>query len=238
MSEYPKNSKVVAIIPARGGSKGVPNKNIKELCGKPLIAYSIEVAKNSNLIDAVIVSTDSDKIASVAREYGADVPFLRPAEFAQDSARDIEYLQHAIKWLEENRSWEVDIVVLLLPTTPTRTVEDIDSALNLLISSGADSVRTMVDFSEVKPHKMWCAVDGTDRVVPLFSEGLKNIPRQELPKCYMPIAAVYATKVSCIKSGSVWGSDVRMILFPRERYSDIDEIEDFKIAEKIIKDKL
>ena len=135
--------KILAIIPARGGSKGVPRKNIIPLCGKPLIAYTIETSQKSKLIDSTIVSTDDKEIAKIASDYGGDVPFLRPSELATDDSPDIDYLKHALEWVEKHRKWYPEILVILQPTLPFRTVEDVDNTLQFMIDQGCDSVRTL-----------------------------------------------------------------------------------------------
>src|SRR3989339_1217246 len=143
-----KNKSILCIIPARGGSKGVPGKNIKPLCGKPLIAYSIAHAKKSRYIDRVIVSTDSLPIAAVARRCGAEVPFIRPARLARDNSGTIEVLVHAVKTLEEEGTQSYDIIVLLHATTPLRNPADIDNCIELLVRTQAGSV-----FSVTQSHR-------------------------------------------------------------------------------------
>lgn len=231
-----KSPNVLAVIPARGGSKGIPKKNIIDLCGKPLIYYSIREAHKSKLVDATILSTDSPEIADVAKMYGVDVPFLRPSKFASDSSRDVEYLAHAIQFMEQERGWTPKYVVLLLPTTPSRIALDIDAAIEMIITEGADSVRTMTQHPHFnKPHKMWKSRSEGSRVEPLFAEGTKSLPRQELPICYMPVAAAYVTQTKFIKEGRMWGDDVRMMDFPLERFTDIDTMEDLTEAAEVLK---
>ena len=136
--------KIVAIIPARSGSKSVKDKNIRVMNGKPMIAYSIEQALASKYIDRVIVSTDSEEYKKIAEEYGAEVPFLRPAEISGDFSLDIDVFKHAVKWLAENESYHADICVQLRPTHPVREVKDIDAMIELLINDNeADSVRSL-----------------------------------------------------------------------------------------------
>lgn len=230
------NPQVLAVIPARGGSKSIPRKNIINMCGHPLIYYSIREAHKSKRIDATIVSTDDEEIAVVARECGADVPFLRPTELAQDSSRDIDFLQHALAWVDENRGWKPDVVAYLLPTSPSRTAEDIDTGLDLMQRENADSVRTMVHPPHFNPYKMWIETEGRGRVAPLFPEGHQALPRQSLQKYFMPVAILYATRAKFIKEGRVWGDDVRMISFPLERFTDIDYPEDISDAERVLKE--
>lgn len=225
---------MLAIIPARTGSKGMQGKNTADLCGHPLIYYSIREAHASKLVDATIVSTDDEGIATVARDLGADVPFLRPAELATDTSRDIDYLQHALTWVEKERGWHPEIVLFLPPTSPSRTAADIDAAITLLEETGADSVRTMVHSPHWNPYKMWAPAGGNGRVEPLFSSARGNVPRQELGEWYMPVAIAYVTRASFIKKGEVWGPDVRMMSFPLERYTDIDTPEDLKEAARVL----
>lgn len=178
--------KVLAVIPARGGSKRIPLKNIKNMAGKPLIAWSIEEAKKSSYIDRLIVSTDSEEIADVARSYGAEVPFLRPPELAIDTARDYDMFEHVLQRLSEEGDVP-DIVIQLRPTSPLRTVEHIDAALELLEKHPeADSVRT-VTMPEQTPYKMYTITE-EGFLQPLLSDSrLKesfNAPIQTLPPTY------------------------------------------------------
>jgi redox-sensitive bicupin YhaK (pirin superfamily) len=146
---------VLAIIPARGGSKGIPGKNIRDFAGHPLLTYSIAAGLQAELVTRVIVSTDSEAIAEVARRYGAETPFLRPAEFAQDNTLDLPVFQHALTWLAENEGYRPDIVVQLRPTSPVRPANLVDQAVRLLADHPeADSVRGVVPAGE-NPHKMW-----------------------------------------------------------------------------------
>jgi len=227
--------RTLAVIPARAGSKGIPNKNVADLCGHPLIWYAIRAAHASTRIDATIVSTDSEEIASVARALGADVPFLRPTELATDSARDIGYLQHALEWVERERGWKPEIILFLAPTSPSRTSADIDAAVAFLEETGADSVRTMIHDPKVNPYKMWKADGAEGKVVPIFPEGLQGVPRQECSACYIPVAIAYVTRAAVIRAGNLWGDDVRMMPFSLERATDIDTPEDMEHAANVLK---
>lgn len=229
------NPKILAIIPARGGSKSIPRKNIIDVCGNPLIYYSIREAHKSARIDATIVSTDDEEIAAVARSLDADVPFLRPADIAHDASRDIEFLQHALAWVEEHRGWKPEILVYLLPTTPSRTAADIDTALELMEKKGADSVRTMVHPPHFNPYKMWVSSGEGGKVESLFPEGGNVMPRQSFKRYFMPVGAVYATRSRFVKEGRVWGDDVRMIEFPLERFTDIDNPEDLAHTSEVLR---
>jgi CMP-N-acetylneuraminic acid synthetase len=238
MKDPKKNGKVkvLAVIPARGGSKGVPRKNIINVCGNPLIYYSIREAHKSKLIDATIVSTDDKEIADVAKKLGANVPFMRPKELATDDAGDIGFLQYALAWAEKEMKWKPDIMLFLPPTSPSRTAQDIDSAIQFLIDTKADSVRTMVHPPHFNPFKMWVSTGEGGKVEHLFPENRQGVSRQKLKqKYYMPVAMAYVTLTKFIKEGKVWGDDVRMLEFPLDRFTDIDTFEDLEEAKRVIK---
>jgi N-acylneuraminate cytidylyltransferase len=222
--------KVIAIIPARGGSKSVPNKNIRVLKGKPLIQYSIDCALQSKLIDRVIVTTDSPAIAKIAAGLGAEVPFLRPASISGDRARDISYVQHLLKWLRRNGEQGRLLFVLLRPTEPYREPEVVDSAIQLLQENpGAHSVRS-VAIAEQTPFKMW-RMRGK-RLVPLIAGANGgepyNMPRQELPRVYWQngyVDAFWDTTVS--RLNSITGSKVLAFLtdVPTTNIDTLDDLE-------------
>lgn len=177
---------VLALIPARGGSKSIPRKNLIMLAGKPLIAYTIEQALAARCITRTIVSTEDEEIATVARAFGAEVPFRRPLEFAQDLSPDIDVFRHALTWLQENEGYRPDLMVHLRPTGPIRRVEVIDRAIELLAEHPeADSLRS-VSWPDQTPYKMWRIVDGY--LEPLLQvENLPDshsLPRQILPEVY------------------------------------------------------
>jgi N-acylneuraminate cytidylyltransferase len=230
--------KILAIIPARGGSRSVPKKNIKKLNGKPLIAYSIEEAKRSKFIDRLVVSTDSKEIAKVSKKYGAEVPFLRPAELAQDNTTDLPVFKHAVKWLKDNEGYVPDIIVHLRPTAPLRKANHIDEGIKLLIGDkDADSVRSVCEPSQ-NPYKMW-RIKKRYLVSILNAKGKTesfNMPRQKLPKVYWQNASVDVVRYdTIIKKNSMTGDNI-LPLFMEAKYSvDLDTEFDFKIAEEIIK---
>ena len=150
-----KAPEVLAIIPARGGSKGVPRKNIRDFAGAPLIAYSIVAALQAELVSRVIVSTDDEEIAAISREWGAETPFMRPAELAQDQTTDFPVFEHALTWLKENEGYQADIIIQLRPTSPVRPVGLLDDAIRKLIAQPeADCVRGVVPARQ-NPYKMW-----------------------------------------------------------------------------------
>jgi len=234
----------MAVIPARGGSKGVPRKNIIPLCGKPLIAYTIETSAKSRLIDAAIVSTDDPEIAEVARKYGGDVPFLRPSELAQDNSPDIDFLKHALQWVEENRSWHPEILVILQPTLPFRTVEDVDNTLQFMLDQSCDSVRTLAVPTHVTPYKMWFLDNPeTGRMSPVlkteyFDKLLTDVPRQKLKPAYWQPGIVIATRSEFVRKGKVFGPDLRGFVVDIKNAHDIDEPADFEYAEYLMAKKL
>jgi CMP-N,N'-diacetyllegionaminic acid synthase len=177
---------ILALIPARGGSKSIPRKNLLMIAGKPLIAHSIEQALASRHITRTIVSTDDPEIAKVAREFGAEVPFLRPAEFAQDLSPDIDAFRHALQWLRDHERYECELVVHLRPTGPVRRVELIDQAIaSIMHHPEADSLRS-VSWPTQTPYKMWRIVGGL--LQPLMAiEGVAEpycLPRQALPEVF------------------------------------------------------
>lgn len=181
-----KRPEVLALIPARGGSKGIPRKNLITVAGQPLISHTIEQARAARLITRTIVSTDDHEIAEVSRAYGAETPFLRPGEFAGDASPDIDTFRHALRWLRENEGYECTVVVHLRPTGPVRRVEKIDQAIRCLLDAPeADSLRS-VSWPSQTPYKMWRLVDG--RLKPLLTiPGMTEsycMPRQLLPEVF------------------------------------------------------
>jgi CMP-N,N'-diacetyllegionaminic acid synthase len=177
---------ILALIPARGGSKSIPRKNIYPVAGKPLIAHSILQATESKYITRVIVSTDDKEIADVSRKWGAEVPFIRPAEFSQDQSLDIEVFDHALRWLKENDKYQPDLIVHLRPTGPVRRVALIDQAIEAIQAQPeADALRS-VQIAKQNPYKMWFIENGLLKPI-LQLEGIAepyNMPRQKLPKTY------------------------------------------------------
>ena len=192
--------RVLGVIPARGGSKGVPNKNIKPLSGRPLIDYTIKAATTSNL-DRVIVSTDSEEIASIAKELGAEVPFLRPAELADDVISPIYAVLNVLDKVLEDGDEPYDAVMMLQPTTPMRTSADIDEALALLEGTGSDSVISVVDVGATHPARMKYLRDGK-LIDPPFCEAYENQRRQELEPMYIRNGAIYLTRTAVLREKS------------------------------------
>lgn len=223
-----KKPEVLAVIPARGGSKGIPRKNIKSFAGFPLIAYSIAAGLQSELTTRVIVSTDDEEIAEVARFWGAETPFMRPAEFAADATTDLPVFRHAVSWLKENEGYEPDIVLQLRPTTPARPVGLVDEAIRLLMDHPeADSVRGVVPSGEC-PFKMWKYDEKTGLMHGLLEvEGIDepyNMPRQKLPTIYWQTGHIDAIRPerTFMTSDSMSGKNILPLFLDPDFTVDID----------------
>jgi len=235
--------KILTIIPARSGSKGVSRKNIKELNGKPLLAWSIEQSKETKYYKKgnmkVVVSTDSEEYKQIALKWGAEVPFLRPKEISQDLSTDYEFISHAINWLKINEKYIPDLILHLRPTQPHRKVEDIDKCLKIFIENinDFDSLRTVIPF-EKSPYKMYTIQNNT--LNPLFNEvnSIKepfNQCRQILPKAYLHNGYIDIYKTSVIKNGILSGKKIYPYIMSKKDTIDIDTGEDWKKAEEYIK---
>lgn len=226
---------LLALIPARSGSKTIPDKNIRLISGKPLLVYSIEHALYSKLINRTIVSTDSPVYAEIARKFGAEVPFLRPSEISQDTSTDLEAFQHALKWLHENENYVPDICVHLRPTYPIRNIEDIDAAIRILIENpGIDSVRSVTPANNT-PYKMWFM--GNDNllssVVKTEIKDAYNLPRQLLPQSYIQNACIDVVRTRIITElYSMTGSNI--FGYVMEKNFDIDTEQHLEAAEKYL----
>lgn len=226
---------VLAVIPARSGSKSVKDKNIRVINGKPLLAYSIEHALSSKYITKVIVSTDSRVYADIALKYGAEVPFLRPAELSKDTSLDIELFEHALMQLKEIQNYEPDIVVQLRPTYPIRNVEDIDNMVKIILENESiDSVRCIVPAKEIA-YKMW-RLSENGNIVPLLTdieEGY-NMPRQELPPIYYQNACIDVIRATIIsQSHSMSGRNIYG--YKMAHNYDIDTEDEFARAEQYLR---
>lgn len=224
--------KVLGVITARGGSKGIPGKNIKEMCGKPLIAWTIEAAQGSKLLTDFLVSTDDSAIAEVSRQFGAPVPFMRPPELATDEATSMAVVQHALKWMEDNEGKTYDALLILQPTSPLRTSEDLDKCIEIMQKTDCDSVMAMYRLSDLTLKKLKY-LDG-DRVLPVVDEGPQTTPRQESRPLYKRNGCAYLTKTTLIKQGDLFGKDCRAHVMPEEQTADINTPMDFEIAEYLM----
>ncbi|MBI2050302.1 MAG: acylneuraminate cytidylyltransferase family protein [Parcubacteria group bacterium] len=232
-----KDKRIIGIITARGGSTSIPRKNLAELSGKPLIWYTIDAAQKSRLLTRTVVSTDNQEIARVSREYGADIPFMRPVELAQDDTPHLPVVQHALAWLKDNEGQAYDYVMILQPTSPLRTADDIDSAIKKAVETDADSVMSMVALSDFDPVKVK-EIDG-DVIRPLFGdEGASSALRQNGKKAYKRNCAIYLTKTEHIMNNDLFGTVSRAYSMPSERSVDINEPQDLEFAEFLLSKKV
>ena len=232
-------TETLALVPARGGSKGIPRKNIRNFAGYPLIAWSIAAAKQASGVTRVIVSTDDEEIASVAREYGAETPFLRPSELAQDQTTDLPVFEHSLKWLKKNENYKPEIVIQLRPTSPIRPKDCVDKAVKILMEHmDADCVRGVVPAGQ-NPHKMWRFAGEEQPMKPLLrAKGISepyNAPRQVLPPVYWQTGHIDAIRVSTITQKHSLTGDVIYPLVIDPRYSvDIDNLSDWARYEALV----
>ena len=222
-----------AVIPARGGSKGLPGKNLMKVGRLSLIGHAVASARESRLLSRVVVSTDDEAIAFEAKNVGGEVPFARPPELASDEAGMIPVLEHAVRWLEDVEGTKPDLVVLLQPTSPFRTGPDIDLVIRRVIDSGADSAQTLVEAS-YHPHFM-SRLEG-DRTVPLFAaESARYVRRQDPPNVYQPSGSVYVTRRAVLMDeGRIIGRDNRGLVMGYEASVKIDTIWEFRLAEAVL----
>jgi CMP-N-acetylneuraminic acid synthetase len=230
-------SEVLVLIPARGGSKSIPRKNIRPLAGYPLIAYSIAAGLAAESVTRVIVSTDDKEIAEISQLYGAETPFLRPAEISQDNTSDLPVFEHALRWLEKNQDYRPEIVVQLRPTSPFRRVWHIDQAVYRLIERPeADAVRTVcVPFQN--PFKMW-RISPDGYMLPLVEtryEEPYNMPRQLLPDVYWQTGYVDAAWADTILiKNSMTGQHILPLVINPSEWIDIDSPDDWRRAERLL----
>ncbi len=228
-------SRLLAVIPARGGSKGIPRKNVKEFLGRPLLAWTVDVAKACNVFERVIVSTDDQDIAAIGRACGAEVPFLRPGHLAEDAAPTAPVIQHAVEWLQREEHWLPDFVMVLEPTSPSRRIFHLQVAARLLRDSGADSLASVstlphhyhpVKALRLHPDGGLTGVDGTP---------VRDLPhrRQGLPDLYAFNGLIFAAKTSLLFESppALWGKRVIGYVTAPQYSIDIDMPEDWVTAE-------
>ena len=223
---------MLAIIPARGGSKGLPGKNIKDLLGKPLIAYTIEAALKSSSVTRVVVSTDCNDIAEIALRYGAEVPFMRPSKLASDNARAIDVYTDLLQKLDSIKKGglKLDSCVVLLPTCPLRNAMDIDNAVQMFYEKDADSIVSYTE--ELHPITWHKYIDETDRFENIFAEKIQN--RQEERISYYPNGAIYVFKRTLLENGDYYSEKSYAYKMPNIRSVDIDTMDDFNYAEYLM----
>jgi N-acylneuraminate cytidylyltransferase len=230
------NRKVLAIVPARGGSKSIPRKNIKLFNGYPLIAYSIVAGHRAKSVNRIIVSTDDPNIAAIARDYDAEVPFLRPAELGRDDTPDLPVFEHALCWLDTHEGYRPDIIVQLRPTSPLRPVKCVDEAVSLLLNNPlADSLRAVTPSGQ-NPYKMWRIQD--EFLIPIIKSEIYepyNIPRQELPQTFWQTGHVDVIRYETIvKKHSMVGEHIMPLIIDSTYATDLDTLEDWEFAEWIL----
>lgn len=239
LSSKPEEAEILALVTARGGSKGVPKKNIREVSGKPLLSYNIETAKKSEYIDRIIVSTDSEEIAAVAEEYDAEVPFMRPAKYAQDLSRDYPVLKHCLEWLQENENYEPDVVAHFRPTGPLLTANELNQSIEKFQQHPeADSLRSVKAASK-NPYKMY-ETDGDYLTAflehPEIDEAY-NAPRQSLPEVLETTSDIgLCRRETIVKKESILGDRILPYEIPRPTV-DIDTPKELKLAELMIEER-
>jgi len=222
-----KDKHFIAIIPARGGSKGIPNKNIVEVVGKPLIAYTIETALQSKYLDRVVVSTDSEKIACISKDWGADVPFLRPSHLATDNAKTIDTIIHTLEQVEE----KYDYVMLLQPTQPLRRVKHIDEAIEQIVEKNQHS---LVSISPVKQHPILMRkIDENGRAISLLGEN-STVRRQDFREVYIVDGTIYINKIDENLTSETSLNDNEYVYYTNDNSIDIDTFDDLEILTKFL----
>ena len=226
-------TKILGIITARGRSRRIPKKNVRELLGKPLIYYTIKAALESKFLTRVILSSDHDEIIEIGRKYGVEVPFKRPQELAEDDTPTINVIIHAVNFLEKNEGFSPDIIVILEPTSPLRTAEDIDGALKKHIETGADSVVSVVKTDHWHPIR--AKKIENDILYDYCLEEREGVRRQDLPPVYFRNGAFYSVKREVLMDEhKLYGRVTRPYVMPPERSIDINEEIDFKMAEVLL----
>jgi CMP-N,N'-diacetyllegionaminic acid synthase len=228
--------KIIGLITARGGSKGIPHKNILNLAGKPLIAWTINAALESNQLSRLIISTDDNEIKKIAEQYGAEVPFIRPDYLAGDSASSLSVVNHAIQFLLDEGFQKSDYILLLQPTSPLRSANDIKNAINLMQRKDAMAV---VSVSESSDHPYLTRKISPEGILENFMEIIPdNLRRQDLPPAYVINGAIYLNRISSLLDDKTLLPEKKTFAYimPREHSIDIDTPGDFHLAELILKD--
>ncbi len=228
--------RIVGLVPARGGSKGIPRKNIRLLCGKPLLHYTSDAALACRSLSRVVLSTEDEEVAAVGRLGGLDVPFLRPPELANDSTPMLPVILHAVAWLEAHGD-QFDAICLLQPTNPLRRPEDIDGCVDLLVRDGADAVVTVLPVpAEHNPHWTYLSAgDGFLRLSTGESEPISR--RQDLPEAVHREGSVYVTRRNVLVEGlSLYGQRLAGYPMPPERCVNLDAPEDWERAERLVRE--
>jgi CMP-N,N'-diacetyllegionaminic acid synthase len=224
-------SEVIAIIPARSGSKGIKNKNLADLGGFPLLAYSIIAAKLSKRIDRILISTDSEQYADIGRKYGAEVPFLRPPELSGDSATDRDFMVHAMKWIKENEGTLPEYWVHLRPTTPLRDPVHLDAAIEILFQNSDATALRSAHASPESPFK-WFRINDKGYLTALTSDDTQldkfNLPRQNYPKVFIPDGYVDVVKSSLIMNSGFFHGD-RVLAYESPFCTEVDSSDELEL---------
>jgi CMP-N,N'-diacetyllegionaminic acid synthase len=224
----------VAIVPARAGSKGIPGKNIRSLCGKPLLAYTAEVIRAAGIFDRALLTTDAEEIAKVGRAFGLEAPFLRPEELAGDDTPMLAVIEHALSWLERD-GVNVDIVVLLQPTQPMRAAEDVVRAVTLLKERRCDSVASVVALPPHMCPDYVMRIDEEGRLVNFLPEGARVTRRQEVRPAYVRDGTVYALRAATLRTyRSIYGPVCLPLVVDNEHSINLDSESDWREAERRI----
>lgn len=224
-------NKILAIVPARGGSKTIKNKNIIKVKRKPLILYTLEEATKSKYLDRIIISTNSKKIAKVCNKY--DVPFIRPNKLAEDHSLTIDAVFHTINYLKSKKEFDFNYIMLLQPTSPLRTYKDIDKSIKLLLSSKAESLISVVDVEANHPARMYSINMGFLKSI--FDEKISMMPRQKLKKIYIRNGSIYLTSIKNLyKNNSFIGKKNISYIMPKDRSINIDTLDDLNIFKNTI----
>lgn len=230
--------KIIAIIPARGGSKGVPHKNIKPLLGKPLVLWTVEQAQKSRLIDTLFVSTDDTEIARLCKKCGVEIPFLRPEEFARDDSPTLDAITHTLSSFEKAGK-KFDIIVLLEPTSPLRKSRDIDNAISSFLNHSPD-YDALVSVGEIhleNPYAVKKIDNNCVKKIPIGDDVFYQ--RQQMPKCYFPYGVIYISKIESLKKTGTFYQDKTMpYIIERWQNYEIDDTYDFLCVEAILKEKM
>jgi hypothetical protein len=228
--------KIICIIPARGGSKGIPRKNIIDVNGKPLIAYSIEPAVKAmelGLVDKVIVSTDSEEIANISSEFGAEIPFFRPDEISGDKAKSVEFIEHALSFYK-NIGINYDAVLLLQPTSPLRTLEDLINSLTLFVESKNDSLISAYEEEYINDLVIYKLAEDGKTSIPVNELHNKGVRRQDHGSLYVRNGCIYIASAELIKKGYVIGEKPLMYIMEKNKSVNVDTFEDLELLRKLL----
>lgn len=230
-------NKCLAIIPARGGSKGILNKNIAEIGGKPLIYWTIISAQKAKSVDRIVVTTDSEDISAIAKNYGAEVPFKRPPELARENTHGIYPVLHTVLWLQDHQDYRPDFVLCLQPTSPFRIADDIDAAMDLALSKNADAVVSVIPANQ---HPYWMKRLDNEGLIQAFIPLDQPFERrQDLPPVYALNGAIYLVRPSVLIEQKSWYTDRTFAyVMPPERSLDIDTPWDLYLANLVLKDRI